>query len=131
MFLKKSSIFVMLSILATASQAHAEVIISPDGSQVRAGEVTVNDGSVNISRRRTRAKKYDRYGRLIQTTFPQIKRSTNRAEDYSDDEYSDRQVIRSTRSTGNVRSTTTVQSTTVRGRNRTVTQSSTQSNTSY
>jgi hypothetical protein len=121
MFLKKSSIFVVLGILATASQAHAEVVISPDGNQVKAGNVIINGGTVNFSRRRsTLIKKYDRYGRLIKTTVPSITRSTNRVESDGNEEYTNnRQVIHSTRSTGSARSTT-VQSTTVNGNNRTV-----------
>jgi hypothetical protein len=120
MFLRKSSIFVMLGVLATASQAHAEVVISPDGSQLKAGNVIINGGTVNLSRRRnTRIKKYDRYGRLIRTTVPSIIRSTPTVESDGDEEYTNRQVIRSTRSTGSTRSTT-VQSTTVNGNNRTV-----------
>jgi hypothetical protein len=122
MFLRKSSIFiVMLGVLATASQAHAEVVISPDGNQVKAGNVIINGGTVNLSRRRsTRIKKYDRYGRLIKTTVPSIIRSTTRVENDGDEEYTNnRQVIHSTRSTGSTRSTT-VQSTTVNGNNRTV-----------
>jgi hypothetical protein len=121
MFLKKSSIFMMFGILATASQAYAEVVISPDANQVKAGNVIINGGTVNLSRRRsTRIKKYDRYGRLIKTTVPSITRSTTRVENDGDEEYTNnRQVIHSTRSTGSVRSTT-VQSTTVNGNNRTI-----------
>jgi hypothetical protein len=121
MSLKKSSILVALGILATASQAHAEVIISTDGSQVKAGNVIINNGNVNLGRRRsTRIKRYDRYGRLIKTTLPSITRSTTIVESDGDESYTNnRQVIQSTRSTGSVRSTT-VQSTTVNGNNRTV-----------